>query len=236
MPDDTPEALETAYAQLTQKTLRQWQAQPAAGPPRGHAYPPDKLGLATGCLLPPGGALARLHAALAALAQADPLVDLVPADSLHVTFLALALDQFASVDDLPAELTAVYPLLARHLCGLDYRLCRLRLVPLPRALVLAGIPDAASDAARRALAADLLASAWRPFLAARYAGYAIPPLFWHTTLVRYRADYAPPALRALFHQFRAARFADLTLGQPQLVAASYDWSRRHVLPFAQTAG
>ena len=105
-----------------------------------------------------------------------------------------------------------------------FKLGRLRLVVIPGALLLAGIPDLASATARAGLAADLMAADWAPHITERYRGYPFPPMIWHTTLVRSRRQRATPGMRALFAEYRYSALDDLTLGPPWLVAANYNWT------------
>jgi hypothetical protein len=66
---------------------------------------------------------------------------------------------------------------------------------------------------------------WRSLIEARYQGYNIPPLFWHTTIARYNHRYAPAAMRELYAQYATRAFDDLALGQPLLALVNYNWTR-----------
>jgi hypothetical protein len=219
-----------AYANRTEATLAAWRDHPDPGDPLPPSPNRQLLGVTSGCLFRAQGELAALHDELVELAARDSRLDVVPTDGLHFTFLALAWNRYASVEALPRPLAAVIPIFQQVASGLDYRLHSLRLVPLPNALVLAGLPDARTNQARQAFAEEVLATAWAPLIRDRYRDYpTIPPLFWHTTLARYGTHFASPALRRLYFRHKDISFGDLSLGRPQLVAASYGWSQRYAL-------
>lgn len=215
-----------AYASMTQQTLQAWAAHPGIGPLQPSYPNRQQLGVSSGRSFAPSGALKQLHEELLQLAEADSLYDVVPAHGLHFTFLALAWDHFASVDALPPEIHELVPLFKTTVAGLNFTVTDLRLVPLKGALLLAGLPDPQSYAVRQQLAARVLQSAWRPYLEARYAGFPIPPLIWHITLVRYAAEYAPQSLRDLYQRYRTTAFVDLQLGQPQIGVINYNWTKK----------
>ncbi len=140
-------------------------------------------------------------------------------------FLALHWDLYEGWPATPKQLRQILPILDKHVGSLDFTVRDLRLVPLKNALLLAGIPDAASAAARQALVGDLLASPWRRFLEDRYAGYPLPPRMWHTTLARYRGQFASPPMRNVYFQNAALLIPELSMGRPRLVLSSETWSR-----------
>lgn len=215
--------LEAEYAAMTARALDDWAREPNAGD-RIPADPLRKrLGVSSGRTFLPTNGLASLHTALSALAADDDDADVVPASSLHFTFLALAWDHYARAQDVP-NTSQLRSLFAARTRGIPFILRRLRLVAMPGALLLAGISDPASAAAREGLAADLMAADWSPHIAERYRGYPFPPRIWHTTLARSRRQLATPGMRALFAEYRDSAFDDLTLGPPWLVAANYNWT------------
>ena len=215
--------LDAEYTDMTARGLAAWASAPSAG----ERIPADplrkRLGVTSGRLFAPSGALVDLHAALVSLATEDADVDVVPANSLHFTFLALAWDHYASAAEVP-NTSQLRPLFAARTRDVPFRLEQLRLVAIPGALLLAGIPDHASATARAGLAADLMAADWAPHIAERYRGYPFPPRIWHTTLARSRRQFATPGMRALFAEYRDSAFDDLALGPPWLVAANYNWA------------
>ncbi|HQX09995.1 MAG TPA: hypothetical protein PLG23_03980 [Thermoflexales bacterium] len=215
--------LDAEYAGMTARGLDAWARAPGAG----ERNPPDplrrRLGVTSGRLFTPTGALVQLGAALSALAAADDDVDVVPTSGLHFTFLALAWDHYASAADVP-NTSQLRTLFAARTQELPFSLGHMRLVAISGALLLAGIPDPASATARADLAADLMAADWAPHIAERYRGYPFPPKIWHTTLARSRRQFATPGMRALFAEYRDRTFDDLALGPPWLVAANYNWT------------
>ncbi len=86
------------------------------------------------------------------------------------------------------------------------------------------MPDEASFQARADFAAVLLKSPWEPYLIARYAGFTVPPTFWHTTLVRSETEYLPPELRDIYTHYASYQTDELNLGVPKLAATNYNWS------------
>lgn len=215
-----------AYANMTQQTLQAWTAHPGIGETQP-AYPyKHQLGVSSGRPFSPNGMLKQLHDKLCQLAEADPLYDVVPTHGLHFTFLALAWDRFNAIEEVPPEINELVPLFKATVAGLNFTVSDLRLVPLKNALLLAGLPDVQTYAIRQQLAQRLLQSAWRPYLEARYAGFPIPPLIWHITLVRYGAEYAPQPLRDLYQRYRRTSFGSLTLGEPQIGVINYNWTTR----------
>lgn len=222
------EILDT-YASMTQQTLQAWADHPGIGPLQPPYPNRQQLGVSSGRSFTASGALSALHADLLRLAEADPLYDVVPAHGLHFTFLALAWDHFASLEELPPEIHELVPLFKTTVAGLNFTVTDLRLVPLKGALLLAGLPDPQSYAVRQQLATRVLQSTWRPYLEARYTGFPIPPRIWHITLVRYGAEYAPQSLRDLYQRYRTTAFADLQFGQPQIGIINYNWTKKHFL-------
>ena len=208
---------------MTTRGLDAWASASSAGEPIPADPLRKRLGVTSGRQFAPTGALIPLHAALLALAAGDPDVDVVPASSLHFTFLALAWDHYASAAEVP-NTSQLKPLFAARTREIPFTLGRLRLVAIPGALLLAGMPDPASAAARAGLAADLMAADWAPHIAERYRGYPFPPRIWHTTLARSRRQLATPGMRALFADYQNSAFDDLALGPPFLVAANYNWT------------
>lgn len=217
------------YDLAQSSALQIWSEHPDAGA----ALPADirraKLGVSSGCLFTAVGEIALVHARLTELARDDPRLEVVPAASLHFTFLALAWDRYTDVSDIPSEIAHVKVAFAHATRDLNFTVRALRLLPLKNALVLAGLPDDATRAARDRFAADVLASPWRRLIEQRYAGVDIPPRFWHTTLARCSSERLPPAARRAYFDFAGADLGALSLGKPRLAAVNSTWSRCHVL-------
>lgn len=214
-----------AYRTTTEKTLAAWERHPGVG----EAVPEEDnrrhLGVSSGCLFQPRGQLSRCHQKLQHLASQDALLDVTPLEGLHFTFLALAWDYYSDLESLPLELSNLKRLYKQFVVTVDFRVDELRLVPLNNTLLLAGVPSVESYQMRQAFAEALLASPWRPHIEDRYKNHLIPPLFWHTTLARYRSSYASQALRELYFDYSNVTFGSLDLGKPQLVATTCNWIR-----------
>ena len=120
-------------------------------------------------------------------------------------------------------------LFAAHTAHVPFVISQLRLVPLKNSLILAGVPDRHSFEARHDLTQAMLQSKWRANIEGRYAGYEIPPRFWHTTLVRATSQFAPNTLRELYRTYSSYTFDDLNLGAPKLMLVNYNWVRRFVI-------
>jgi hypothetical protein len=218
--------IQAEYNALTADALAAWSAHAdpgalvAADPRRG------RLGVTSGRLISFNPALLALHDEIAALARADALLAPVPRASLHFTFLALAWDHYDSPAGLPPAIAEARARFVEHVSGLNFAVHALRLVPLRNSLVLAGMPDAASLAARARLTDALLATAWRPLLEERYARLPLPPRLWHSTLVRYGRQFAPQSLRAFYHAHAGRNLGGIELGEPHLLMADAMWSVR----------
>jgi len=218
--------IQAEYDKLTADALAAWSAHPDSG--HALAADPDRgrLGVTSGRLIPFNAGLLALHAQLSALGHSDPALAVVPRDSLHFTFLALAWDQFDGPHALPTALADLKPVFQGHVRGLNWAVTNLRLVPLRNGLVLAGMPNMAAYGVRLRLTQALLDTAWRPWLEARYAGLPLPPRLWHTTLARYGRDYAPQALRELYFAHAGRDLGAIELGEPELLMTDSTWTVR----------
>jgi hypothetical protein len=213
----------TAYANTTRHTLQCWKEQPTVGQTRPAPYHKSYLGIATGNVIHIADWLSELHEELTMYAQHDARLDVVPRDSVHFTFLALATTAFESIDDVPKEVEHLIPLYETHVRSMTFCVRRVSLLPLQNALLMAGIPTAESFEARRAFAKAVLSSAWEPWLRDRYS--SIPPLFWHTTLARYDAECLPDAIRRMYQRYSTKTLPAIEVGSPLLAATTYNWSR-----------
>ena len=155
-------------------------------------------------------------------AHYDPLADCMPASGLHFTFLPVTLPLYEK-GQRPQELDALRALWQTW-DGQTTRIRGLRLVALPGQLLLAGIPDEASQRARQTFCETLLSSPWRDSLLARHKTTPLPPPFWHTTLLRYRAQCLPVPLRRFFIQERNRRYGDVA-GPLILGLVNYNWTQ-----------
>ncbi len=216
---------------MEKSTLSAWERAPGVGDRVPFPYDTDLLAFATGQKFQPIGSLLRLHDELLEAAESDPALLVVRQDCIHFTFLALSPHAYSGPANYPDRLLLLKRICREHLEGLDVAISSLRLVPLPNALLLAGIPDEKSLGRRSRFAAALLESEWADLIRARYGVHPIPPIIWHTTLARCRNELLPQAVRSLFFQYRDRSFEDIGLGQPILAAVAYDWSRIFPIPW-----
>ena len=214
-----------AYEETTTATLKLWREHADCGDVEPYRDDTRRLCISSGCKFTSAGALRNLHDALLTLAKEDDAFDVTPVAGLHFSFLALSWGLYDEPSEYAHQADDLIAIFKQHTAGLHYRITQLRLVPLRNTLILAGVPDAASFAARQRFADAVMQSRWRSLLEARYAGYSIPPLFWHTTLARYNHQFAPATLRDVYAQFASCTFDDLSLGQPTLALVNYNWTR-----------
>ncbi|MGK9174541.1 hypothetical protein KXR87_15130 [Yokenella regensburgei] len=219
----TAELLSALYEATSEKTLAAWLTAPDCGAPMHQPYyDPHKLALATGFqpAMPEG--ISALRHALASLTQGDERADVLPPDGFHFTFLPVTLplyEQYGQPEDIAPLLTLWQTWRQQQVQIRD-----LRLVALPGQLLLAGIPDEESLRSRQAFCEALLASPWRDRLIARHAHTPLPPPFWHTTLLRYRAQFLPLPVRHFFMQHRHQRFGSVA-GGVILAQVNYNWTQ-----------
>jgi hypothetical protein len=215
----------TAYDETTAVTLNTWRDHPETGEAEPYCDDTRRLCISSGCKITAAGALRDVHTALLALANEDAAFDVTPASGLHFSFLAMSWGLYDAPEEYANDADDLIALFKAHTAGLNYRIKHLRLVPLRNTLILAGVPDAASFDARQGFAEAAMQTRWRAHMEARYQGYSIPPLFWHTTLARHHHRYAPAAMRELHAQFASRTFDDLVLGRPMLALVNYNWTR-----------
>lgn len=222
----TDDSLSALYEATSERTLVAWQKATDCGEVMlQDYYDPHKLALASGIQPVPSTDIASLRHQLAELARGDALADVMPADGLHFTFLPLTLPLYTATEQ-PENMASLLELWHRWRQR-TVHIRELRLVALPSQLLLAGIPDEQSQQARQQFCNALLASPWRTLLLDRHAHTPLPPPFWHTTLLRYRAQYLPPSLRRFFLANRQQRYGSVE-GMLKLAQVNYNWTR--VLP------
>ena len=220
------DALSALYEATSERTRVAWQKAPDCGEVMQQAYyDPHKLALASGIQPVPSTDIASLRQQLAELARGDALADVMPADGLHFTFLPLTLPLYTDTEQ-PENMASLLELWHSWRQS-KVHIRELRLVALPSQLLLAGIPDEQSLQARQQFCDALLASPWRNHLIDRHAHTPLPAPFWHTTLLRYRAQYLPPSLRRFFLANHQQRYGSAE-GSLKLAQVNYNWTR--VLP------
>lgn len=220
------EELQQLYTQTSEKTLAKWAMHPGIGQVRGEAfYEPHKLAITSGiqpALTPP---LSQLLHELHELAHNDPLADVMPYSGLHFTFFAITMPlyQCRDISMLDQQLPAIF---AEHAQNLVATISNLRLVALPNQLMIAGTPDLDSQSAKAAFARQLLDSPWREKLRDRHGDIPLPPPFWHSTLLRYQAEFIPQHFRDYFLAHQSHHYGDVT-AQVQLAFTNYNWTEVH---------
>jgi hypothetical protein len=205
-------ALRETYAEIARRTLCHWQEHPTIGKTLSSPYHLTQLGISTGNLFNIPGWLAELHDELTEYGTNDDRLDVVPRNSMHFTFLALANSHFATMADVPPEIESLLPLYDAYVRRLTFQVWKVALLPLNNALILAGIPDPETYEARRQFAEAILQSPWARWLRDRYQQYSIPPLLWHTTSARYNAEFLPQDIRALYQRYAAPVIPVIDLG------------------------
>ncbi|MDK9364500.1 MULTISPECIES: hypothetical protein [Lelliottia] len=215
--------LQNVYSATNQKTLSIWRETPGIGEIRTERYyDPDKLALATGIRPQVPAPVAGLIRELAALVQRDRLADMLPLSSVHFTFLPLTLPLYEENEPLPAK-TRQLEDIWREYQGKHIVIRHLRLVALPGQLLLAGIPDDPAIAMRQSFCESVLKSQWKEELLQRHAGSPLPAPFWHSTILRYNAQFLPEALRDFFARHQAVDFGEVS-GELVLARVNYNWT------------
>lgn len=214
-----------AYDETTAATLNTWREHMEIGGAEPYRDDTRRLCFSSGCKFSTTGVLRNAHEALLACALEDDAFDVTPATGLHFSFLAMSWGLYDEPEEYVNDAGDLIAMFKQHTAGLHFRITQLRLVPLRNTLLLAGVPDEQSFAARQRFTDAVRQSRWQSMLEARYRGYVIPPLFWHTTLARYNRKFAPAVMRAVHAQFAAYPFDDLSLGSPVLALVNYNWTR-----------
>jgi len=219
--------LDALYSSTNQQTLAQWQVTQGIGEPRGAYYDPRRLALAAGIQPEMPAQIRTLLDDLQQLAGRDPLADILPAEGFHFTFLPLTLPLYEPGEPLPEKIQYLTTCWKRYHAQ-TIKINALRLVALPGQLLLAGIADEQAIAMRHAFCQQVLHSTWRDELLARHPALPLPPLFWHSTLLRYGATYLPQTLREFFLARQGRDYGDVA-GSLKLARINYNWTQCYPL-------
>lgn len=220
------EELQQLYTRTSEKTLAKWAVHPDIGRVREEAfYEPHKLAMTSGIQPALTVPLSQLLRELHELAHNDPLADVMPYTGLHFTFFAITMPlyQRCDISMLDQQLSTIF---AEHAENLVTTISNLRLVALPNQLLIAGTPDIKSQSAKAAFAHQLCDSPWREKLRERHGDISLPPPFWHSTLLRYQAEFIPQHFRAYFLAHQSQHYGDVT-AQVQLALTNYNWTEVH---------
>lgn len=223
------ETIQKAYRTTTQHTLEAWHNNPGTGKKQPPNYNKAKYGISSGERFQTPSELRQFHSKLLEFSANDPVLDTTPPDCLHFSFLALAHHNYNTREELPKQTTELKTVHDKTVGQLNYTITDLQILPLKNSFLLAGFPNKESFQTREKTAQNILKSTWEPYIRDRYKGYPIPPLFWHTTLARYEAEYLPQKLRWLYHQFAKMKIPTIQLGTPKLRATSYNWQKAILL-------
>lgn len=220
------EMIHQAYEDTNRRTLSVWDAHPDIGIHRAEPfYHPDRLAITSGNRA--GLLMAPLLSALETCIQDEPLANVAPLNGMHFTFFAVTQALYDKPDDAE-ELAGLIEIFKQHCDGHVMHISELRLVALADQLLLAGIPDAESLRVRQALVDHLLSTSWAGKIRERFPHTEIPQLFWHSTLLRYSAQYLPETLREFFRDNQHKNYGSLSL-PVKLMMTNYNWSETFTL-------
>ncbi|CAM3975758.1 hypothetical protein RABR111495_21550 [Rahnella bruchi] len=217
----TREMILQAYENTNHKTLNVWHEHTGTGVVRTEPfYHPDRLAITSGNRA--GPSMSGLLADITKAAQGDALADVAPPDGLHFTFFAVTQALYDRPKDAE-DLDGLIEIFNQHCRGHIMHISDLRLIALPDQLLLAGFPDEESLRVRQALVDHLLTTQWAGKIRERFPNTEIPQIFWHSTLMRYSAQYLPSALREFFLHNQQQNFGSLSL-PVKLVMTNYNWT------------
>jgi hypothetical protein len=219
-----PLSLPNIYRATNARTLGMWEKNAGTGDiKKENYYDPTKLALAAGIQPLMSSSVSRLIAQLKHLTRDDPLADTLPKRGFHFTFLPLTLPLYDPNAPLPEKVSQLTNFWAGY-HGKKIVISNLRLIALPSQLLLAGIPEEPAIAMRQSFCEQVLESDWRNELLKRHAGSPLPAPFWHSTILRYGADYLPLAVRQFFFERQNMDFGEVS-GELTLTRISYNWTQ-----------
>ena len=217
-------SLPDVYRATNANTLAMWEENAEIGDVRKeNYYDPVKFALATGLQPPISVPVSRLLDELKKLTGDDPLADTLPAQGFHFTFLPLTQPLYKVDEPLPAKVEQLRTIWAEYQAK-KIVIRNLRLVALPSQLLLAGIPDEPAIAMRQSFCEKILASSWKNELLVRHANSPLPAPFWHSTLLRYNAEFLPAVVRQFFLERQNIDFGDVA-GELTLAKINYNWTK-----------
>lgn len=222
----TAEMIQKAYDDANRRTREVWHSHPDTGAVRTEPfYHPTRLAITSGNRA--GPAMAGLLSELEAVTQGDPLADVAPPGGMHFTFFCVTQALYDKPEDAEGagELTDIF---RKHCDGHIMHIRDLRLIALPDQMLLAGFPDEESQRVRQSLVNDLMKTPWAEKIWERFPHTEIPQVFWHSTLLRYGAQYLPEPLRVWFDENQHRNFGSLSL-PVKLVMTNYNWTETRTL-------
>lgn len=220
---DNDNYLQNIYTNRSQETIHEWLLELENHfNEKGVVFYPEKLLALTSGIQPElNPKIIALLSDIKLLIDNDPLAEVMSEENFHMTFLAITQSIYEAYDDISeiADLTERFSFSIRNN---ELKVKELQLVALPNQLLLAGIPDSNSVNLRKIFWDDLMSSEWQSNLQDRYPGKALPPDFWHTTILRYKSKKLPPLIREYFLSHSEKRYGEIE-GKIKLVLARYDW-------------
>lgn len=221
---DNQNYLQNVYTNRSQETIQEWllELENNFNEKDVVFYPEKLLALTSGIQPELNPQIRVLLSDLRSLTNDDPLAEVMSEENFHMTFLAVTQSIYESYEDTAdiADLIERFSLIIRN-STLNVK--ELQLVALPNQLLLAGIPDSNSISLRQIFWNDLMSSDWQSKLQDRYPGKALPPDFWHTTIMRYKSKKLPPLVREYFLSNSDMRYGEIE-GKIKLVLAPYNWN------------
>ncbi|MCW1834588.1 hypothetical protein OLZ33_21710 [Pantoea ananatis] len=221
---DNENYLQKVYTNRSQETIHEWllELEKNFNEKDVVFYPEKLLALTSGIHPELNPQIRVLLSDLRSLTNDDQLAEVMSEENFHMTFLAVTQSIYESYEDITdiADLTERFSLIIRN-STLNVK--ELQLVALPNQLLLAGIPDRDSITLRQRFWEELISSDWQSKLHDRYPRKALPPDFWHTTLLRYKSKKLPPQIREYFLSNSEKRYGEID-GKIKLVLAPYNWN------------
>lgn len=218
--------LKQLYSRTSEATLNKWAASPECGTIFDRDfYDPTKLAITSGIQPALTLPLRKLLQEINELAQSDSFADAMPVSGLHFTFFAMSMPlyQQADIANLDPYLVSLF---AKYAGQRTVTISNLQLVALPNQLLIAGTPDDASLQARMDFVRQLQDSPWRNTLLERHGNIPLPPPFWHSTLLRYRAQFLPLRFRQYFEDHQSFNYGGVS-SPVSLVFTNYNWTEVH---------
>ncbi|WP_141097368.1 MULTISPECIES: hypothetical protein [Pantoea] len=221
---DNENYLQNVYTNRSQETIHEWllELENNFNEKDVVFYPEKLLALTSGIQPELNPQIRVLLSDLRSLTNVDLLAEVMSEENFHMTFLAVTQSIYESYEDTAdiVDLIERFSLIIRN-STLNVK--ELQLVALPNQLLLAGIPDSNSISLRQNFWNDLMSSDWQSKLQDRYPGKALPPDFWHTTIMRYKSKKLPPLVREYFLSNSDMRYGEIE-GKIKLVLAPYNWN------------
>ena len=223
------------YRSTNARTLGMWEKIAGTGEiKKEHYYDPTKLALATGIQPFMSTSVSRLIDQLEHLTRDDRLADTLPKQGFHFTFLPLTLPLYDLNAPLPEKVRQLTNIWAGYR-GKKIVIRNLRLIALPNQLLLAGVPDELAIALRQSFCEQVLESEWQNELRMRHSNSPLPAPFWHSTILRYGADYLPLAVRQFFFAHQDRDFGEAA-GELTLARINYNWTQYYPLEMPRRFG